>query len=108
MRARRYTVVVADRSSGVVRRLTISLRPAVAVVVTLLVLPVLVGIGAKWSVRAEMDQLRSSNVALEVENGSYRAATGELTTQIQTLENVIDDLGARSKLDPAEVRAMQK
>ena len=29
MRARRYTVVIADRSSGVVRRLTISLRPTV-------------------------------------------------------------------------------
>ena len=32
----------------------------------------------------------------QVENGSYRAATGELTAQIQSLEGVIDDLGARA------------
>ena len=108
MRARRYTVVVADRSSGVVRRLTLSLRPTLALVATLLAMPVLVGIGAKWSARTEIEQLRTSNAALEVENGSYRVATGELTTQIQSLESVIDDLGARSKLDPAQARAMQK
>ena len=46
--------------------------------------------------------------ALQVENGNYRAATGELTTQIQSLENVIDELGARAALDPAQARAMQK
>jgi len=43
-----------------------------------------------------------------VENGSYRAATGELTAQIQSLETVINDLGARSQLDPVQARAMQK
>jgi murein DD-endopeptidase MepM/ murein hydrolase activator NlpD len=108
MRARRYTIVVADRSSGVVRRATISLRPALAVVGFLLMLPVLVGLGAGWSAKSEIEQLRTSKSALEVENGSYRAATGELTTQIQSLESVIDDLGARSRLDPAQARAMQK
>src|SRR3954470_1134696 len=66
------------------------------------------GLGAKWSARTEIDQLRASNSLLQVENGSYRAATGELTTQIQSLETVINDLGARSQLEPAQVRAMQK
>jgi murein DD-endopeptidase MepM/ murein hydrolase activator NlpD len=108
MRARRYTVVVADRSSGVVRRGTISLRPFLSVAAFMIVLPVLVGLGAKWSAQSEIDQLRATNAALDIENGSYRAATGELTSQIQSLENVIDDLGARSQLDPAQVRAMQK
>src|SRR5262249_48960660 len=42
------------------------------------------------------------------ENGSYRAATGELTSQIQSLEEVINDLGARSQLEPAQVKAMQQ
>ena len=108
MRTRRYTIVVADRSSGVVRRFTISLRPALSGLAFLLMLPVLVGVGAQWSVRAEMDRLRSSNAALDIENGSYRVATGELTSQIQSLEGVIDELGTRSTLDPAQVRAMQK
>jgi hypothetical protein len=108
MLARRYTVLIADRSSGVVRRVTISLRTAVSVVVTVLALPVLIGLGAKWSASAEIGHLRSSKEALEIENGNYRATTGELTTQIQSLEDVINDLGARSALDPAQARAMQR
>jgi murein DD-endopeptidase MepM/ murein hydrolase activator NlpD len=71
-------------------------------------LPVLMGLGAKWSSRSEIDQLRSSNSSLTIENGSYRAATGELTAQIQSLESVINDLGARATLDPAQARAMAK
>jgi murein DD-endopeptidase MepM/ murein hydrolase activator NlpD len=73
-----------------------------------LALPILMGLGAKWSARGEIDQLHSENSLLQVENGSYRAATGELTTQIQSLETVINDLGVRSQLDPAQARAMQK
>jgi murein DD-endopeptidase MepM/ murein hydrolase activator NlpD len=108
MPAKRYTVLIADRSSGVVRRATINLRIAVAAVLGVLALPVLIGLGARNSVRSEIDGLHSANNALELENGSYRAATGELTAQIQSLEGVINDLGARSSLDPAQVRAMQK
>ena len=106
MRARRYTIVVADRTSGVVRRGTVSLRPFASAVAFILMLPVLVGLGARWSARSEIDQLRSTNAVLEIENGSYRVATGELTTQIQSLESVINDLGERAHLDPAQARAM--
>jgi murein DD-endopeptidase MepM/ murein hydrolase activator NlpD len=108
MRSRRYTIVVADRTSGVVRRLTLSLRPTLVVIAGVLILPVLVGLGARWSAKIEIDELRVANASLEVENGSYREATGELTGQIQSLESVISDLGARARLDPAQVRAMQK
>jgi murein DD-endopeptidase MepM/ murein hydrolase activator NlpD len=66
------------------------------------------GLGAKWKAQYAIDQLRAANLALEVENTSYRSATGELTAQIQSLEGVVDDLGTRSTLDPAAARAMQK
>ena len=108
MRARRYTVVIADRSSGVIRRLTVGLQPTIGTALGILAIPVLIGLGAKWSARVEIDQLRSENTALEVENGSYRAATGALTAQIQSLESVITDLGERARVDPAQARAMQK
>jgi murein DD-endopeptidase MepM/ murein hydrolase activator NlpD len=108
MSARRYTIVIADRSSGVVRRLTISLRPVLTAVGVILALPILIGLGAKWSARAEIDQLRANNTLLQVENGNYRGATGELTGQIQSLESVINDLGTRTVLDPAQARAIQK
>ena len=108
MSARRYTVLIADRSSGVVRQVTVSLRLTALGVVAVLALPVLIGLGAKWSARGEIDQLRTNNSSITVENGSYRAATGELTAQIQSLESVIDDLGARATLDPAQAKAMAK
>jgi murein DD-endopeptidase MepM/ murein hydrolase activator NlpD len=108
MSGRRYTVLIADRSTGVLRRITVSLRAAIAVVVGVLMMPVLIGLGAKWSARLEISQLRASTAALQVENGNYRQATGELTGQIQSLEDVIDELGARASLDPAQARAMQK
>jgi murein DD-endopeptidase MepM/ murein hydrolase activator NlpD len=108
MSARRYTVLIADRSSGVVRQVTVNLRLTAAAVLTVLALPVLIGLGARWSAHGEIDQLRSNNSSLTVENGSYRAATGELTAQIQSLESVINDLGTRATLDPAQARAMAK
>src|SRR5690242_6427127 len=108
MRARRYTVVIADRSNGVVRRVTVSLRPLIASIVGILSVPILIGLGAKWSASNDVAQLRSMNTVLEVENGSYRAATGELTGQIQSLESVINELGSRAALDPQQARAMQK
>jgi murein DD-endopeptidase MepM/ murein hydrolase activator NlpD len=108
MRARRYTVILADRSSGLVRRFTLSVRPAIAVCLSLAALPILMGLGAKWKAQYAIDQLRTANEALQVENASYRSATGELTAQIQSLEGVVDDLGTRSALDPAAARAMQK
>jgi len=108
MRARRYTVLVANRSNGVVRRVTVSLRPTVAVLAGVLLLPILIGLGARWSARTELEQVRVANSTLQEENDSYRAATGALTSQIQSLESVINDLGAKAKLDPAQARAMQK
>jgi murein DD-endopeptidase MepM/ murein hydrolase activator NlpD len=108
MPSRRYTIVIADRSTGVVRRVTVSLRAVAMTVVSALLLPVLIGLGAKWSAGLEIHQLRATNDALQVENGNFRETTGELTTQIQSLEGVIDELGARSALDPAQARAMAK
>ncbi len=100
--------MIADRSSGTLRHLTVSLRATAIAVAAVLALPILMGFGAKWSARVEIDQLRDANSLLQIENGSYRVATGELTAQIQSLENVINDLGARASLDPAQARAMQK
>jgi murein DD-endopeptidase MepM/ murein hydrolase activator NlpD len=108
MLARKYTVLVADRSSGVVRRATLRVGSTIAAVLAVLSLPILIGLGARWSARTEIDQLRTTNAVLLVENGSYRAATGELTAQIQSLEGVINDLGTRAALPLEQVRAMQK
>jgi murein DD-endopeptidase MepM/ murein hydrolase activator NlpD len=71
-------------------------------------LPILMGLGAKWSARTEISQLRAAKSALEIETGNYRVVTGQLASQIQSLETVIDDLGERASLDPEQARAMQR
>jgi murein DD-endopeptidase MepM/ murein hydrolase activator NlpD len=106
--ARRYTVLIADRSSGVVRRVTVSLRAVALTTTSVIVLPLLIGFGSRWGTRYERHQLQTMNGVLQIENSNYRETTGELTTQIQALEGVIDELGARSALDPAQARAMAK
>ena len=108
MPSRRYTILIADRSSGVVRRVTISAGPAVAVACAIVTLPVLIGIGAAWKAKSDVATLYSSNQSLEAENSNYRTATESLSEQIETLQSAVSDLGARSALDPGLARAMDK
>ena len=105
---RKYTVILADRANGLTRRFTLSLRPTLTALAVVATLPVLMILGARLSARYDLEQLRVANAALQTENASYRTATGELTSQIQSLEGVIDDLGARSSIDPSAARAMSK
>jgi hypothetical protein len=106
--SRRYTVVIADRHTGVNRRISLNPRPVVGAAVALFALPVLVGLGLRWSAHAEISQLRTTAEVLEVENRSYRAATGELTTQLQSLQAAVTQLGESSALDSKVQRAIER
>lgn len=108
MPSRRYTIFVADRSSGVVRRFTISTRPVLAIACAIVSLPVLIGAGAAWKSYHDAAALYASDQALEAENANYRAATRDLAGQIETLQSVLADLRASSALDPNLARAMDK
>ena len=108
MLARRYTFVIADRQTGAVRRLTISLWPTLAAVLGLFALPVLMGLGARWSASATISDLQTTKTGLQVENSSYREATGQLAGQISALQAAVDQLGERAAVDPAASRAMDK
>jgi murein DD-endopeptidase MepM/ murein hydrolase activator NlpD len=102
----RYSILVADRTTGVVRRFNLSLRPALATVIGLFTLPVLVGLGARWSASAELDHLRTATGVLRQENASFRSATGELTGQIAQLQDAIGALSEVGQLDPATRTAL--
>lgn len=108
MSSRRYTILLTDCQSGVARQVTISVRPALAVACAVVTLPVLIGVGAAWKAKAEVATVYASRQTLEAENASYRAATEDLTGQIDALQQAIKDIGARSALDPNVLRAMQK
>jgi len=108
MLSNRYTIVVADRRTGVVRRFTISLRAVVGMVVMAITLPVLVGLGAAWKAKVEVEDLYASNATLEIENSSFRGATEALTGQIAALQTAVSDLGGKAALDPTLQSAMDK
>jgi murein DD-endopeptidase MepM/ murein hydrolase activator NlpD len=102
----RYSILVADRTTGVVRRFNLSLRPALATLIALFTLPVLIGLGARWSASAELDHLRTATGVLRLENASFRTATGELTGQIAQLQDAIGALSEVGQLDPATRTAL--
>jgi murein DD-endopeptidase MepM/ murein hydrolase activator NlpD len=104
----RYTIVVANRATGVVHRFTVGLKPAILGVLLALALPVLIGLGARWSATSELQFLRVANAELREENGSFRAATGELTGQIGALQSVIAEIGEQGSIDPSTRIAMSK
>lgn len=108
MPSTRYTILLADRQTGVVRRFTVGLRPALVVITTAITLPVLVGMGAAWKAKSDVADLYVSHATLELELSSYRGATEALTGQIQGLQTALDDLGGRAALDPALRSAMDK
>jgi murein DD-endopeptidase MepM/ murein hydrolase activator NlpD len=106
--SKRYTIVLADRSTGVVRRFTISLWPTLGVVAAVFALPVLIGLGARWSAKSTVTELERSNIALQIENASYREATGQLAGQISSLQAAVDSLGIQAAVDPNAKAAMDK
>jgi murein DD-endopeptidase MepM/ murein hydrolase activator NlpD len=105
---KRYTIVLADRQTGSVRRFTIRLRPFGLAFAVVLIFPILVGLGLRLSATKEVNHLRTSNLTLAQENTSYREATGALTSQIESLQSAINELGIRARLDPTSARAMEK
>jgi murein DD-endopeptidase MepM/ murein hydrolase activator NlpD len=105
---KRYTFVIADRETGVVRRFTLRLRTGFAVTAAVLSIPVLMGLGARWSAISEIDFLRQSIASLEQENSSYRAATEALTGQIASLQSAVTELGVKASIDPATAKALDK
>lgn len=106
MHSPKYTVLVANRQTGAVRRFTIARRPAVLGALAVLAVPVLIGLGARWSGEARIQQLAQHAEALRIENESYREATGELASQITALQSAMNELGEQAQLDPAMKRAI--
>lgn len=108
MASRRYTLIIADRTSGVIRRVTFSVRPVVMAACAIATIPLLIGLGAAWKARSDVAGLLATYETLQLENTSYRSATEALSGQITSLQSAIADLSAQSALDPNLARAMDK
>lgn len=108
MHSPRYTVLIANRATGAVRRLTVARRTAVVLISALALVPLLIGLGASNADPVELEALRLANESLRQENDSYRAATGELADQITSLQSALTQLGDQAELDPAARQALAK
>jgi len=108
MSSPRYTILVANRKTGAVRRLTVSRRVAGLVLTSIVAVPLVLGLGTSGVDVAQVEVLRTANESLMQENQSYREATGELTTQIASLQTALTELGEQAQLDPATRVALEK
>ena len=108
MLPKRYTIVLANRTSGVVRRFTFSPKPVLVIVLLIVTLPMLIGLGAALKARHEVANVFATNITLEFENANYRAATEALAGQIMALQTAMSELGTRAALDPSLQNSMEK
>jgi murein DD-endopeptidase MepM/ murein hydrolase activator NlpD len=108
LREKRYSLVVTDPESGADWHFSVRVWPLIGAVCGLLTLPILIGLGAKLSARAMIAELQASNTSLQVENASYREATGQLATEIASLQAAVNQLGEHAAVDSAASKAMEK
>jgi murein DD-endopeptidase MepM/ murein hydrolase activator NlpD len=108
MRSPRYTILIANRNTGAVRRLSLARRTAIGLLASLTLVPLLIGLGASSVDPVELESLRLANESLKIENESYRVATGELASQISSLQAALTQLGEQAELDPAAREAIDR
>jgi murein DD-endopeptidase MepM/ murein hydrolase activator NlpD len=109
MSSPRYTILIANRKNGGgPSRLTVSRRVAGFVLTSIVAVPLVLGLGTSGVDVAQVEVLKTANESLMQENQSYREATGELTTQIASLQTALTELGEQAQLDPATRVALEK
>ena len=106
MLPKRYSFIVADRSSGVMHRFTLAVRPTLALFAAILALPIGWTVQSGWSTATQIEQLQLKKATLAVENARYRSATTELSGRIAALQLAIGKLRDSSIVDPRIRRAI--
>src|SRR5688572_22254879 len=108
MRSPRYTILIANRRSGAVRRLSVSRRLLAGAGISLVSLVLVAALGSQGANLGELQGLRAANENLIQENQSYREATGELTAQVTSLQTALEEMGEQDQLDPNTRRALER
>jgi murein DD-endopeptidase MepM/ murein hydrolase activator NlpD len=108
MLSKHYSFIVANRTTGVVRRFTLAMFPSMALVVTLLVLSIGWAVHFRATTYATLADLQLRNTALAIENTQYHSATAELSSRIAAVQLAIGELRHNSIVDPRVRRAMER
>lgn len=121
MLVKRYSFIVADRSTGVVRGFALSIRPKLVLGV-LLALPLAWTAYGVWAGDSRFDpatwlssprwtmneRLRSFIAQLQAENDRYNATTVDLSRRVAALQLVVSALRDQSIVDPHVRQAMAR
>lgn len=108
MNAKRYGFLIADRTTGVVHRFSLPVRPVVALLAAILALPIGWSVHSRWTAQSQIDELRLQNARLEIENSSYRATAANLTGSIQALRTGITDLASRLEVPAVRTQSIER
>ncbi len=106
MLPKRCSFIVADRSSGVVHRFTLALRPTLALFAVILALPIGWTVQSRVSTSGQIQKLQLRNATLSVENDRYHSATTALSGRVAALQLVIGELHDSAIVNPQIRRAI--
>ena len=106
MLRKRYSLVIANRTTGAMTRLTLAVGPACAAFLALLVLPAALVVFAEWSTSLGVTRLQLQNARLELENSAYRATANDLASHLTGLDDTMVELTERVDMDPSMLRSM--
>ncbi len=108
MSSRRYSFIIANRDTGLMRRFSLRFDLVACVIaVALLSGGALAGRDLLVTI-AGLDDLKLENARLHLENAGYRVVADELGDQMTTLEGAITELAGRADMDPSIVESMEQ
>ena len=97
---RRYSVILADRSSGAVKKFTFRIRPVAALVTIILAISLGAVSYLVLDIQNAIDRLTLNKAQLELENSSYRAVAESPTDEMTSLRASLSNLAMRSETAP--------
>ena len=104
---KRYSLIIANRTTGATNRYTFGVGPACAAFLALLMLPAALLVYAEWSTSLAVTRLRLQKTRLELENSAYRATASDLASHLAGLDATMVELTGRVDMDPSMIGAPQ-
>lgn len=106
MLRKRYSLIIANRTTGATSRFTLGIGPVSVAFLVLLVLPAALLVYAEWSTSLAVTRLQLQNVRLELENSAYRATASDLANYLSGLNETMVELTGRVDMDPSMLQSM--
>ena len=105
---KRYSLIIANRTTGATNRFTLGLGPLCVAFLALLVLPAALLIYAEWSTSLAVTRLQLQNARLEVENSTYQSTASDLASHLAALDDTMVELTERVDMDPSMLQSMSQ